>query len=57
MSALDPGLIASILILIGVGSATTWWIFYRRRGIDRAGLRKGSARDVHEVRRQNPPDR
>jgi hypothetical protein len=57
MPALDPGLIALIIILVIVGSGTTWWIFHRRRGIDRAGLMKGTARDTSEVRRQNPPER
>ena len=56
MTSLDPGLIGLIVILIALGSGTTWWIFHRRRGIDRAGLRKGTARDPSEVRRQNPPD-
>lgn len=57
MAALDPGSIALIIILIVIGSGTTWWIFHRRRGIDRAGIVKGTARDTNEVRRQNPPER
>ena len=57
MTALDPGLITLIVILIGLGSGTTWWILHRRRGVDRDGLRKGSARDPQEVRKQNPPGR
>jgi hypothetical protein len=56
MIALDPVIIAVILVLVAIGAAWTIRTFRRRRDIDHRGTVKGTA-DPREVRRDNPPDR
>jgi hypothetical protein len=56
MIALDPVIIAVILLLVALGAVWTIRTFRKRRGIDSRGIVKGTA-DPREVRRDNPPDR
>lgn len=43
------------LVFVIIAVLATSYTFWRKRGIDRGGPRKGEAANPSKVRRQNPP--